>query len=140
MYISSFILSCCFLPSVMVFLQSVPYMLQDSPLLIYSISFFLWLRWLASDICWVIWKSVPVYSYLKYVPVLHQGIDVRYGNKGNKVKRNKCIEMKITGANTEMKLKKCNAVKSFFSRKENFSLLTILTQVTFETKRIVWIE
>lgn len=43
--------------------------------------------------------------------------------------------MKFTSANTEIKLKKCNALNSVFSRKVNYILLTILTQVTFETKK-----
>lgn len=135
MCLSWFILSWCFLPSVLVFLWWVPYVLQDSPLLIYAISLLLRLVWLASDICCVIWKSVPMYSNLKYFPVLQQGVDVRYGNKGNKVKMNKCIEMKNASAKTEIKLKKCNALNSVFSRKVNCILLTILTQVTFQTKR-----
>lgn len=88
------------------------------------------------------WKSVPMYPYLKYVPVLHQGVYVKYWNRGNKVKRNKCIEMKIASANAEIKLKKCNALNSVFSRKVNCILLTILTQMIFETKRslnrIIW--
>lgn len=78
--------------------------------------------------------SAPVFLS-EICPSSHQGADVRYGNKGNKVKRNKCIEMKITSASTEIKLKKCNALNSVFSRKVNYILLTILTQVTFESKR-----
>lgn len=46
----------------------------------------------------------------------------------------KCIEMKIASAETEIKLK-CNTLNSVFSRKMNCLLLTILTQVTSQTKR-----
>lgn len=51
-------------------------------------------------------------------PSSHQGIDVKCEDKGRIVKRSKCVEMKTTTSNTEIKLKTCNALTSYWLFRE----------------------
>lgn len=56
--------------------------------------------------------EISAYLFLPQIcPSSHQGTDVRCGDKSRKVKKNKCIEIKITTANTQIKLKKWKALK-----------------------------